>query len=313
MTIATDNTPLAIDARKRNRLRALSQPPVIAWPSVILTGICVTCIYAVYILGFSHLMPLWAGCLINVVAGYLLFSVIHDAIHRSISSNFRLNDWCGRLAATSMSPGSTLGLFRWGHIQHHRHTSASGDPDNWLHGGPTWVLPLRWMVIDVYYLVFVTFSADKIGRRYLKAGYIGITVTTVILAVLLASGFWLELLVLWFIPSRLVNMALGFTFFWLPHAHHHVSAAHNRYCATTVRIGHEWLNTPLLQYQNYHLLHHLYPRAPFYNMIKLWHLLEPELRQHTLAIQDGFAIQPDIRQPGEPLTHAPANAGFSRQ
>ena len=35
-------------------------------------------------------------------------------------------------------------------------------------------------------------------------------------------------------------------------------------------IGFEWLLTPLMTFQNYHLVHHLYPRAPFYRLIKLW-------------------------------------------
>ncbi len=36
------------------------------------------------------------------------------------------------------------------------------------------------------------------------------------------------------------------------------------------RIGFEWLLTPLMTFQNCHLVHHLYPRAPFYRIIKLW-------------------------------------------
>lgn len=62
----------------------------------------------------------------------------------------------------------------------------------------------------------------------------------------------------------------------------------------TVRLGWEWLLTPLLQYQNYHLLLHLHPSTPFYNNGRLWRLLEGDLRQHELAIQHGFAIRPTI-------------------
>jgi fatty acid desaturase len=32
----------------------------------------------------------------------------------------------------------------------------------------------------------------------------------------------------------------------------------------------EWLLTPLLTYQNYHLVHHLYPTVPFYRYRRLW-------------------------------------------
>ena len=64
-----------------------------------------------------------------------------------------------------------------------------------------------------------------------------------------------------------------------------------------MRLGKEWLLGPLLQYQNYHLMHHLFPTTPFYRHARLWRLVEPELRSAELAIQNGFAIRPTIRVP----------------
>jgi fatty acid desaturase len=75
---------------------------------------------------------------------------------------------------------------------------------------------------------------------------------------------------------------------------HDTVQADNFTRATTVREGFEWLFGPALQYQNYHLIHHLYPMTPFYNNYKVWKLLEPELRQKELAIQHDFAIHPTI-------------------
>ena len=37
-----------------------------------------------------------------------------------------------------------------------------------------------------------------------------------------------------------------------------------------VGTGWEWLLTPLMMYQNYHLVHHLYPTVPFYRYKKAW-------------------------------------------
>jgi|GEM_PF-6279894 len=49
---------------------------------------------------------------------------------------------------------------------------------------------------------------------------------------------------------------------------------------------------PVLQNQNYHLIHHLYQMTPFYNNRKVWHLIESELRKKELAIQHHFSIRP---------------------
>lgn len=38
------------------------------------------------------------------------------------------------------------------------------------------------------------------------------------------------------------------------------------FMATTMRMGWEWLPTPLLVYRNDHLIHHLSPTVPFYKM-----------------------------------------------
>ena len=113
-----------------------------------------------------------------------------------------------------------------------------------------------------------------------------------LVALAIETGHITELLALWFLPTRMAALMLGFTFFWLPHLPHDVTQEENFFRASTVRVGWEWLLTPLLQCQNYHLLHHLYPSTPFYNNGRLWRLLQPELQQHELAIQYGFEIYP---------------------
>ena len=114
------------------------------------------------------------------------------------------------------------------------------------------------------------------------------------MAVLVVYGYGPQLLMLWFIPSRAIFLALGFSFFWLPHVPHDTEQEQNFTRATTVRQGYEWLLGPVLQYQNYHLIHHLFPMTPFYNNYKVWQLIEPELRKRDLAIQHDFRIVPVV-------------------
>ena len=286
-----------LDDQTRAELKHLTTPPKVAWPTVVLLAVSVVILAGSYVAGFTRALPLWVAALVNVVVMYNLFSVIHDSIHRSVSRNQKFNDWCGRLASQAMSPGSNTGVFRWGHIQHHRFTTGEGDPDNCLHGGRAWTLPLRWAVIDIYYLINAIRSDQQVARKHLPWAFAGGAILLMLVGTLVALGYGLEVVMLWLVPTRLNSILLGFTFFWLPHVPHKVTAAEDPYRATTMRLGAEWLMTPLLQFQNYHLIHHLYPRTPFYRYGKVWRLLAPYLRQHTLAIQYNHRILPVEEKP----------------
>ena len=54
----------------------------------------------------------------------------------------------------------------------------------------------------------------------------------------------------------------------------------------------------LMQWHNYHLIHHLWPTTPSYNHRKVWQLMEPELRARDLRIQHGFALIPTFHPGG---------------
>lgn len=282
---------------KQARLRALTKAPQLAWPTLWLTLVGWLVILASDYLAVVDTLPLWAACLINGVAGYLMFSAAHDGIHRAISSHTGVNDWIGRIAIASLSPMASLGLFRWGHIQHHRFTVSDQDPDRWAYAGPGWLLPFKWMFIDVWYLYYAINAHDRVANRHLKYTAAATLVSVSIIVALCFMGYGVEVLLLWFIPSRIAAILLGFAFFWLPHEPHDVSQAENFTRASTVRLGWEWLLSPLLQFHNYHLIHHLHPMTPFYNNGRVWRLLEPSLRQHELAIQYDFAIKPKLYRP----------------
>jgi len=278
---------------EKARFQALTRAPALSWPTFALWLLVMTVYLGSDVLAVLGRIPLWAGMIANSLIGYLAFSVIHDSIHRAISTNTRLNDWIGQITVLLGAPYVNLKLFRWGHILHHRYTSGPKDPDIVLHGA-WWTLPLRWMFIDGLYLIHAIRHGDKVSRPYLVTNLWWAFWSFSVMAVLVAYGYGPHLLMLWFIPSRVIFLTLGFSFFWLPHVPHDTEQEHNFTRATSVRLGHEWLLGPALQCQNYHLIHHLFPMTPFYNNEKVWKLLEPQLRRKDLAIQYGFAIQPTI-------------------
>jgi beta-carotene hydroxylase len=279
---------------QRDEFRRLTTTPALAWPTVLMWAALTVTFVGVYALCGTGVWPLWLGTLLNTIVGYVGFSVAHDAIHRSISTNTRLNDWIGQLGVMLLIPFVDLRLFRWGHVLHHRFASGARDPDTALRGS-WWTLPLRWMFIDVAYLIHALRNGDRISTPFLHNS---LRMAAIVIALLLAltfAGYGLEVLMLWFIPSRLIQLMLGFSFFWLPHVPHDVTQEQHFTRATTIRQGYEWLLGPLLQCQHYHLVHHLFPGTPFYNNYRVWTLIEPEMRRHDLAVQRGFAIHPEIR------------------
>ena len=96
-------------------------------------------------------------------------------------------------------------------------------------------------------------------------------------------------------PARLATLWLGFAFDYLPHNGLNLTASEDRFKATRNRIGLERLLSPLLLYQNYHLVHHLHPVVPFHRYLAVWLRNEDEYLSHDPALSTvrGRAITTD--------------------
>ena len=73
--------------------RQLRAKPTVAWPTVFLLLACLSAIAFSWYRVLNDLMPLWAGFLVNVIAYYYLFSPLHDAAHRAVARNEKLNNF----------------------------------------------------------------------------------------------------------------------------------------------------------------------------------------------------------------------------
>jgi fatty acid desaturase len=237
-------------------------------------------------------LPMWVACFINGFSLYVLFSPMHESLHGTVSSSRFVNEIVGRVALAFQIPAAPLEVARWVHLSHHANTTSENDPDNFMHHGAWWVLPFRWANFDVFYLIKFFKDDTTATKRIRPAVYVYVSIFLAVVLGFIMSGLALELLVLWFLPSRIGLAMIGFIFVFLPHFPADISARQNKYQATTTRLGWEWLLTPLMVYQNYHLIHHLYPNVPFYNYIKIWHLRYEEISKHNPAIQKNFGLRP---------------------
>jgi len=282
-----------LSPERQARLQALTRTPPLAWPTFLMWVVITLGTALTDYLAVTRAIPLWTGTLLNSLFGYLAFSVGHDAIHGSLSRQRRLNDWVGQLDLMLVAPYVNVKLFRWCHMIHHRNNGGPKDIDQ-VFLKSKWQMPFRWMFIDGFYMAYALKHGDKVSGPAVRKAAVAATLWFTMVGVLTYFGYGMEVLLLWFLPSRIVFFILGLTFFWLPHLPHETSQEENFTLASTIRVGHEWFMAPALQYQHVHLIHHLYPGTPFYNNGKVWKLLEPELRQQDLAIQHGFAVRPKI-------------------
>lgn len=275
------------------RFKQLTQRPSIAWPTMLLLLAAISLFIAsttVYLLGGLGLG--WA-IIITAVASYMAFTVGHDASHNAFSTNKKLNDWAGRISTVLLSPIPFFRMFRYIHMQHHRFANDEvKDPDLYCGKGSKWTLPLRWATLDIHYFtlylqpgVFLKRSASE--RRELNIATLFAIAT---IAFMISMGWGYEYFVLFFIPTRIAVVLLACTFDFLPHYPHEIKASEDPYQATRNRKGFEWLLTPLLLSQNYHLVHHLYPTVPFYRYLGVWRAREVFHQSHDPAEVSAFGL-----------------------
>ena len=236
--------------------------------------------------------PYWAAMLAN---GYLLlmqFMAVHEGLHRAIGGDDPRWKWLSPALAW-IGGIATLIPYRGYdtmHMVHHRYTNDfERDPDTWCAGTNPVLLILRFFTQTPHYIYLMTkfgFWKDPKERRgYWIAAAHHITAWS-----LVAAGFWFgywrEILMLWIVPTFLNVAFIGLIFNYLPH-HPHVSR--ERYTDTSVFLlprPIHGLVTALDMFQTYHLIHHLFPRIPFYRIGRAFNEMRPILEAEGAPIHD---------------------------
>lgn len=236
--------------------------------------------------------PLWITIPVNATVTFVMFTVVHDASHYSISSTRCVNGLFGRLAWLFVGPVVAFPSFGYIHIQHHRHSNDDEeDPDTFASHGWPWLLPLRWSMVEYFYLKYYLPRARSRPVSEVAETLMMLTLSLTGLTVaIVTENFW-TLAVVFLIPQRIGLTVLAWWFDWLPHHGLTDTQRTNRYRATRNRVGAEWLFTPVLLSQNYHLVHHLHPSVPFYRYLRTWQRNEEAYLERNAAISTVFGQQ----------------------
>lgn len=260
--------------------------PDIAWPTVAL-AVAMLVLWGLATWGaLTGNASAWVTIPVHAFVSFAMFTVLHDAAHRGIGKVRVANEILGRVAVPFVASYASFPLFRHIHLTHHRFVNEGHDvdPDSWMVHGPAWQLPLRWMVVDLHYAAFYLKGwRDRPRKEIVESIGVAAFAITAITA-LVVAGLGPELLLLYVVPQRIALMVLAWWFDWLPHHGLDGTTTNRRLQSTRNIIGAEWLLTPVLFGQNYHLLHHIHPIVPFYRYVQAWRNGEEAYLAHDPAL-----------------------------
>lgn len=266
--------------------------PRLAWPTLgIYFGALTVFVISTlaYLRGWA---PAWVTIPVNAAVTFWMFTVVHDASHYAISSKRWVNGLFGRLAWIFVVPIYAFPAFCYVHIEHHRHSNDDeNDPDTFASHGRPWQLPFRWALAEVFYGIFYLRRARSRPTAEVAETALMFTACVAgLIAAIITGNLW-KLAIVFLIPYHIGVVILAWWFDWLPHHGLEDTQRTNRYRATRNRVGMEWLYTPLMLSQNYHLVHHLHPSVPFYRYLKTWRRNEEAYLEREAAISTVFGQQ----------------------
>jgi ferredoxin-NADP reductase/fatty acid desaturase len=277
----------------------------IAWGTVSLFFVVVASYLGLIAGLISGHISLLAGMLIATVIIYLGFTVAHEAGHGNIAHEISWMKPYERLMGWSMNLLFLVlpfGLFAKIHDYHHAFTNdPDRDPDHWV-SGDTWLAasPRATMLPFHYlYLTATRFKNDPVITRTHKASIIYYLITATAVTCLILAGFAKELLIIGILPIFFASFVLGMLFDWVPHR---PNRHQGRYQNTRSYLfpGLKFLTLG----QNYHHIHHLYPRVSWYHYQRVFNRIRPELEAkhapiEVLFSQDlpGYGQSPNARKP----------------
>lgn len=254
----------------------------VAWPTVILGLLLAAAYVAAVALALTGILPLWFAVPLVAIVTYQSYTVLHESVHGSIAGNDKslrwLNKAMGYVAAwITMIP---LTAHRYEHMAHHRYANdQERDPD--FHIGSmrdSLLAPVR-AALQAWVSQFVYYAKNRWADAPPRQNAIlCLEVAAAILPRLavVAAGHWVEGLALFVVAWMIGAIILAYLFAYVVHRPHDQVG---RYLDTATILppqssllatGLNWL----WMFQNYHSIHHLFPRVPFYRYAELYEEIE---------------------------------------
>jgi len=272
----------------------------LAWPTVVVGVTSFLAYWALPYLVMLGSFSLWLAIPAMVALTYAAYTVLHESVHGSISGDNHsmdwLNDGMGYLAGTILA--IPLTAHRIEHLTHHTNTNhAEKDPDGYstdIVSSPSGTLNPAWRAITIQYQLYSQRYWSK-ATLAKKTAFVIKIIFTVLLSILpflvlwqtgnseLISAWWRGL-VLYIVAGLLGTITLVHLFAYIVHRPH---KSMGRYVNTSTIVIPGPLSTALTVlwgYQNYHSIHHLFPRVPFYRYRRLFNEIADTMDQMNAPV-----------------------------
>ncbi len=255
-----------------------------SWPTVILGFVCLLGYIATPYAVITNILPLWGGAVFVAWITYASYTVMHDAVHGAIVGRHRALLWLQKLLGFGM--GFILGFpfvgHRFEHLAHHRHTNdGERDPD--FHLGemsrsPVAAVRSAWRLLAGQFSFYIRHQWPRAAMKDKAILVAEAFVAWGARVAFVAQGYWWEGFCLFVIAALAGLVALIYLFAYIVHRPH---TEVGRYVDTsTIELAGpaNRVMTWCWLFQNYHSIHHLFPKVPFYKYKVLFDEIEPIMR-----------------------------------
>ena len=278
----------AVEAQGRAVAQSLSGH--FAWRTVLLFAGILAGVSAVAALTVTGHLSYWAAIPINAFLIYLIFTPLHEAVHDNIVSRSTRNRWLESLIGhvsgfvlLAPYPG-----FRYLHLHHHQHTNDPvEDPDYWVKSNNYLMVILRCMVIQPVYIIHLyKIARDPVAMRAFIDEMIYVAAYIPVIAAAYWLGFGNNLMLLWVLPGYIGVVMCPLMFDWPVHHPHTARGRFNDSAILLFPKSIRWFMDPIFCGHAYHLMHHLYPRIPFYHYGTAYYAMQRELAAIGAPVRD---------------------------
>lgn len=272
------------DLRKKAHESVVRNSKLNPWKSSL--AILTDWLFILMLISVGHFFPHPLTYLITVVliAGrqHALFILMHESAHYRLYNNRKWNDWVGNFLV-SHPVFLRMESYRDNHLQHHRYTNTSKDPDwirkkdsvEWQFPRKPW--PLCWFFVryalgyGIYEMFMILRILSGVSRQSLKRdrtktlSQLGLYGAAAVL--FSCFGLWQPFFFYWIVPlftiTPLIMRVRSIAEHFALRREHELNGSRNILCPWYERL----CFAP--HHINLHADHHLFPSVPFYNLPKL--------------------------------------------
>lgn len=240
---------------------------------------------------------------IGLIAGrqHAFLSITHEGVHYRISHHHGWNDFVSDWFAAYPFFFDTE-MYRRSHIKHHRHLNTMQDPD-WARkvDQPQWKFPIKMSYILKWTPRFVlwkglrdwlSFSLPMTGLYPFNMRLLAkrMPFYVMVYGAIAYFNVWTEFFLYWLVPFTFVFPS----FQRIRSVAEHFGMKYNHELSSSRNVFAPWYECLLFgpHQMNYHLVHHMFPSVPFYNLKAFNDILEKDAEYREHAVQNKTYIFP---------------------